>query len=75
MESSAAIQGDPVAARSGGRSRRVRAAIRPWLKPKIIAGGTVVLILIFVGALAPWISPYDPNQQNLARTLRALAHL
>jgi peptide/nickel transport system permease protein len=40
------------------------------LTPKIIAGGTVVLMLIIAGSLAPWISPYDPNQQNLSRTLR-----
>jgi peptide/nickel transport system permease protein len=70
LESSATIQADPVAARNGARRRRLRAAVRPWLTPKIIAGGAVVLILIVVGALAPWISPYDPNQQNLARTLR-----
>jgi len=28
------------------------------------------VILILAGALAPWISPYHPNQQDLARTLR-----
>jgi peptide/nickel transport system permease protein len=70
LENSATIQADPVTARNGARSRRLRAAIRPWLTPKIIAGGTVVLVLVFVGALAPWIAPYDPNQQILARTLR-----
>jgi peptide/nickel transport system permease protein len=49
---------------------RLRKAIRPWLTTKIIAGGTIVLILIIVGILAPWISPYDPNGQNLSRVLR-----
>jgi peptide/nickel transport system permease protein len=69
LESSATLEADVLGARSGTRSR-LRAALRPWLTPKIIAGGFVVLILIFAGALAPWISPYDPNQQNLSRTLR-----
>jgi len=41
------------------------------MTPKIIAGGMVVVILIIAGGLAPWISPYDPNQQNLSLTLRA----
>ena len=69
MEGSATLEADVVGARSGTRSR-LRVALRPWLTPKIIAGGFVVLILIFAGTLAPWISPYDPNQQNLSRTLR-----
>ena len=69
MESSATLEADVLGARSGPRSR-LPGALRPWLTPKIIAGGFVVLILIFAGALAPWISPYDPNQQNLSRTLR-----
>jgi peptide/nickel transport system permease protein len=71
LESSATIQAEALGRRNAARRQRLRAAIRPWLTPKIIAGGTVVLILVFVGALAPWISPYDPNQQNLTRTLRA----
>jgi peptide/nickel transport system permease protein len=50
--------------------RRLRGAIRPWLMPKIIAGGAVVLILVAVGLLAPWIAPYDPNAQNLSQALR-----
>lgn len=45
-------------------------AIRPWLKPKIILGGAIVLTLVFAGALAPWVAPYDPNAQNLAMTLK-----
>ena len=36
----------------------------------MIAGGTIVLILVVVGLLAPLIAPYDPNQQNLSRALR-----
>ncbi|MBT5240026.1 MAG: D,D-dipeptide ABC transporter permease, partial [Rhodospirillaceae bacterium] len=48
-----------------------RKALRPWLKPKIIMGGSLVFLLIFMGVLAPLISPYDPNLQNLANTLKA----
>lgn len=58
----------------GDMQRRARAAgrrtIRPMLKPKIVIGGGIVLILVVVGALAPWISPYDPNAQDLALALK-----
>jgi peptide/nickel transport system permease protein len=46
------------------------AAIRPFLKPKIVSGGAIVLALIVAGALAPWIAPYDPNAQNLSLALK-----
>jgi peptide/nickel transport system permease protein len=62
----AAVVGEPPAA----RARRARAGIRPWLTPKVLAGGFIVLVLTFVGLTAPWISPYDPNGQNLALVLR-----
>jgi peptide/nickel transport system permease protein len=55
---------------SAVRARRARAALGPWLTPKILVGGAIVLLLVFVGTLAPWISPYDPNGQNLAMVLR-----
>jgi peptide/nickel transport system permease protein len=60
---------------SGGDiGRRPRAArwraIRPLLKPKIVIGASIVLILIVAGALAPWITPYDPNAQDLALALK-----
>jgi len=48
-----------------------RKALRPWLKPKIIMGGGLVFLLVFMGLLAPLISPHDPNLQNLANTLKA----
>jgi peptide/nickel transport system permease protein len=50
--------------------RRSAAVFRPWLTPKIIAGGIIVLLLIVCGLLAPFIAPYDPNAQNLAQALR-----
>ena len=70
MENSASLEADVTGPPRSGRNRGLRGAIRPWLTPKIIAGGMIVLILIFVGVLAPWISPYDPNGQNLSRVLR-----
>ncbi len=69
MESSVAV-GAPL----GDLARKARArrwrAIRPLLKPKVVSGAAIVLILIVAGALAPWIAPYDPNAQNLALALK-----
>ncbi len=70
MRSSATLDAEVVGGLRSARRRRLRAAIRPWLTPKIAVGGSIVLVLLFVGALAPWISPYDPNAQNLASTLK-----
>jgi ABC-type dipeptide/oligopeptide/nickel transport system permease subunit len=40
-------------------------------------GGSIVLILLFVGLLAPLLAPHDPYAQNLAETFQSpgLAHL
>ena len=70
MANSATLKADVAGKLRSGRSRKVRAAIRAWLTPKIIAGGVIVLILITVGLSAPLIAPYDPNAQNLSRALR-----
>jgi peptide/nickel transport system permease protein len=69
LENSAALETDVIGEPRAGPAW-LRKAIRPWLTTKIIAGGIIVLILIVVGILAPWISPYDPNGQNLSRVLR-----
>ena len=69
MGNSATFEVDVVGGVRSGRARRLRGAIRPWLTPKVAVGSTIVVILIVVGALAPWISPYDPNGQNLARVV------
>jgi peptide/nickel transport system permease protein len=70
LANSATLNADAAGAPRSGRNRTLRAAIRPWLMPKTIAGGAIVLILITVGLSAPLIAPYDPNAQNLARALR-----
>ena len=41
------------------------------MKPKIVVGGLLVFSLVFMGVLAPVISPFDPNAQNLLNTLTA----
>ena len=48
----------------------LRKRLGPWLKPKILVGGTFVLLLCFMGVFSPWISPHDPNAQNLLNTLQ-----
>lgn len=70
MENSATLPANVVGAQRSSRTRRLRGAIRPWLAPKVAAGGVIVLILIIVGLLAHWIAPYDPNVQNLSHALR-----
>jgi len=70
LQSSATLEADVAGPPRAGRRRRLLAAIRPWLRAKVLVGTIIVLILIFVGTLAPWISPYDPNAQNLASTLK-----
>ena len=49
---------------------RLMKALRPWLKPKVVAGGGIVFLLVFMGVLAPLLAPYDPNAQNLLKTLQ-----
>jgi peptide/nickel transport system permease protein len=44
--------------------------LRPWLKPKIVVGGTFVFLLFFMGIFAPVIAPYDPNAQSLIDALQ-----
>ena len=43
--------------------------LRPYLKPKIIFGGTVVVALLVIGLFAPALSPFDPNRQDLNATM------
>ncbi len=50
---------------------RIAKALRPWLKPKIVIGGAIVLLLVFMGLFAPLISPFEPNAQTLLNTLKA----
>ena len=53
MENSATLAADVAGEPHSAQNRRLRAVIRPWLTPKVIAGGAIVLILVVVGLLAP----------------------
>jgi peptide/nickel transport system permease protein len=61
----------PAAGAGDERMTRLRKAIRPWLKPKVVVGGIIVLTLLFVGVFSPWVSPFDPDAQNLSNALKA----
>ena len=43
----------------------------PFMKPKILFGGSTVVILFLMGLLAPQLSPFNPNAQDLSVALRA----
>jgi peptide/nickel transport system permease protein len=70
LQDSASLKSEVAAKPRSRRRRWLPGALRPWLTPKIIAGGVIVLILVIVGLSAPWIAPYDPNSQNLSHSLR-----
>lgn len=56
----------------GAASRRhpIAAAARAVLRNPLTAGGVaVILVLLIVAALAPWLAPRDPIQQDLAHAL------
>lgn len=53
------------------RASRIPKGLRPWLKPKLVGGGALVAILVFMGVLAPVIAPFDPNHQNLMNAMQA----
>ena len=47
-----------------------RSKIGAWLgHPKVLVGGLLVLIFIFVAVFASWLAPNDPNAQDLLATL------
>lgn len=67
----------PAAVLAGFQAKR-RAArpqsrtLKPWYKNgSLVAGMTIVGLLILVAVLAPFIAPYDPIQQDLTATLQS----
>jgi peptide/nickel transport system permease protein len=66
-----ALTEDVALARPAARASRVPKGLRPWLTPKIVLGGGIVLVLVIMGVLAPAISPFDPNRQNLLGAMQA----
>ncbi len=57
--------------RAPSPTQQFQTRLRPFVKPKIIFGGSVVGLLILVGLLASLIAPFDPNGQDLERAMRA----
>ena len=51
--------------RAPSPTQQFQTRLRPFVKPKIIFGGSVVGLLILVGLLASLIAPFDPNGQDL----------
>ena len=37
-----------------------------------MAGGAVIVVLVVLGIAGPWIAPYDPLDQDLAQSIRAV---
>ena len=46
---------------------RLMKALRPWMKPKVVMGGGIVFLLVFMGVLAPVLSPPPPPFPPLQR--------
>lgn len=41
----------------------------PLRSGRVLFGLTILLLLVFAAAFAPWLAPHDPNEQNLLATL------
>ncbi|MCY4371212.1 MAG: ABC transporter permease [bacterium] len=52
------------------RLRRRALSDRRWSNVALYIGGSIVVLVILAGLLAPWISPYPPNELNLMETLQ-----
>ncbi|MCW0213475.1 MAG: ABC transporter permease [Pseudonocardia sp.] len=55
---------------AGGRSVRGRVLRRLLHNPSAVFGIVVVLIVVLLALLAPWLAPYDPNEQDLLSRLQ-----
>lgn len=56
---------------SGFFSSRIRVSLATLRRSPLAAvGGTIVIVVLVLAALAPVIAPHDPVQQNLAASLR-----
>ena len=51
------------------RSSQIKRMVSPFLRTKILFGGVVVTAVFVIGLLAPFISPFDPNRQDLDATM------
>src|SRR5262249_23874695 len=66
---SAEIVAVPLAVAEGVRGRRSR---RHLLKKRnLLAGGTIVLMMVILAVFAPWIAPRGPQETDYGARLRA----
>ncbi|MBX9759073.1 MAG: ABC transporter permease [Beijerinckiaceae bacterium] len=49
--------------------RQLRKRLKPWLQFKVLAGGGVLLLFFLASIFAEWVSPFDPNRQNLMKAM------
>lgn len=58
--------------RAGGWARRRVALAEMFgaMNPLVMAAAVLALALLLVAVLAPWVAPYEPNQQSLLARLR-----
>jgi peptide/nickel transport system permease protein len=40
-----------------------------FLSPRVAVGGGIIVVFLFTAALAPYLAPHDPNEQNILNTL------
>jgi peptide/nickel transport system permease protein len=59
------------AAVSAFSAPKILRRVRPFKNPKTLLGGSVFVALILIGLLAPLISPFDPNLQDLESAMIA----
>jgi peptide/nickel transport system permease protein len=52
---------------SGGRG--LIRALRPWLRPKAVFSVSIIALLVLCGALAPFVAPFDPLEQDLSTAM------
>ena len=52
------------------RLRRRALSDRRWSNVALFIGGLIVVVVVVAGLLAPWISPYPPNELHLTETLQ-----
>lgn len=52
------------------RLRRRALSDRRWSNVALYIGGSIVVLVVLAGLLAPWISPYPPNELDLTATLQ-----
>jgi peptide/nickel transport system permease protein len=68
VSATATIQ--PRRARSWTRRRAAIADLLSSMNPLVVAAAVLAVALLLVAVLAPWIAPYEPNQQTLLARLR-----